>query len=79
MKSGINQTQNSGNSGNVSINLGREHKEGYYAGSATNMARLLIFCNIVWAVVFCVFAYIQGVKMGNMETKIEVLEVYHKK
>lgn len=45
MESGTNQTQNSGNSGNVSINLGGEHKEGYYAGSATNMARLLIFCN----------------------------------
>lgn len=79
METGMNQTQNSGNSGNVSINFGGEQKEGYYAGSATNMARVFIMCNVVWAVLFALFAYFQGVEMGNLETRVSVLEVYNKK
>ena len=79
METGMNQTQNSENSGNVSINFGGKQKEGYYAGSATNMARLFIMCNVVWAIVFGLFAYVQGVEMGNLETRVSVLEVYNKK
>ena len=79
MEAGRNQTQNSGNSGNVRINFGGEHKEGYYTGSATNMTRLFIMCNVVWAIVFGLFAYFEGVKMGNLENRVAVLEVYHKK
>lgn len=79
MESGLNQTQKSGNSGNVSINFGGEQKEGYYAGSATNMTRLFIMCNVVWAIVFGLFAYFQGVQIGNLENKVAVLEEYHKK
>lgn len=50
MEEGMNQTQNSGNSGNVSINFGGEEKQGYYAGSATNMARVFVMCNVIWAI-----------------------------
>lgn len=67
-----NQTQNSGNSGNVNVQIG--DKEGYYAGSASNMARLFIFCGILWAVVFAAYAYYNGVKIGNLETKVAYLE-----
>lgn len=79
MESGLNKTQKLGNSGNVSINFGGEQKEGYYAGSATNMTRLFIMCNVVWAIVFGLFAYFQGVEIGNLENRVSVLEVYHKK
>ena len=67
-----NQTQNSGNSGNVNVQIG--DKEGYYAGSASNMARLFIFCGILWAVVFAAYAYYNGVKIGSLETKVAYLE-----
>ena len=79
MEAGMNQTQNSGNSGNVSINLGGEEKQGYYAGSATNMARVFVMCNVIWAIVFGLFAYFDGIKIGNLENRVAVLEVYHKK
>lgn len=67
----------SGSAGNVNVKVGST--EGYYAGSATNMARLFIMCNVIWAIVFGLFAYFQGVQMGNLENRVSVLEVYHKK
>lgn len=67
----------SGSAGNVNVKVGAT--EGYYAGSATNMARLFIMCNVVWAIVFGLFAYFQGVQMGNLENRVSVLEIYHKK
>lgn len=67
-----NQNQKTGNSGNVNVQIG--DKEGYYAGSASNMARLFIFCGILWAVVFAAYAYYNGVKIGNLETKVAYLE-----
>lgn len=72
-----NSKANGGSAGNVNVKIGST--EGYYAGSATNMARLFIMCNVVWAIVFGLFAYFQGVKMGNLENRVSVLEVYHKK
>lgn len=67
-----NQNQKTDNSGNVNVQIG--DKEGYYAGSASNMARLFIFCGILWAVVFAAYAYYNGVKIGNLETKVAYLE-----
>lgn len=78
MELGLNQTQKLGNSGNVSINFGGEQKEGYYAGSATNMARLFIMCNVIWAILFGLFAYAKGIETGNLETRVEFLERLHK-
>lgn len=48
--SGGNGGHSSGGSqkvGNVNVQIG--DKEGIYAGSASNMARLFILCNVIWA------------------------------
>lgn len=62
--------------GNINVSVGE--KQGIYAGSATNMARLFILCNIIWAILFGFFAYHEGVQMGNLETRIQFLERLHK-
>ena len=65
---------NAGNGkvGNVNVRIG--DKEGYYAGSASNMARLFIFSNIIWALIFGICFYFEGVRMGNLESKVAYLE-----
>lgn len=65
-----------GNAGNVNVKIGST--EGYYAGSATNMARLFILCNVIWAILFGLFAYAKGIETGNLETRVEFLERLHK-
>lgn len=67
-----NATGGSQKVGNVSVKIG--DKEGYYAGSASNMARLFIFSNIVWALIFGICLYLEGVRMGNLESKVAYLE-----
>ena len=62
--------------GNVSVQIG--DKEGIYVGSATNMTRLFIMCNIVWGIMFGVFAYLKGIETGNLEARIVFLESLHK-
>lgn len=62
--------------GNVNVKIGEN--QGYYAGSATNMARLFILCNVIWAVLFGIFAYVKGIETGNLETRVEFLERLHK-
>lgn len=32
--------------GNINVSVGEQ--QGIYAGSATNMARLFILCNVIW-------------------------------
>lgn len=49
-----NQTNGNHKVGNVNVRIG--DKEGIYAGSATNMTRLFIMCNIIWGIMFGVFA-----------------------
>ena len=63
---------NSLKGGNVNVKIG--DKEGYYAGSASNIARLFIFSNIVWALIFGICLYLEGVRMGNLESKVAYLE-----
>ena len=36
--------------GNVNINIGDKEKQGYYVGSASNMARLFILISVVFGV-----------------------------
>lgn len=62
--------------GNVNVQIG--DKEGIYAGSASNMARLFILCNVVWAILFGAFAYYEGIRQGNLETRVAFLERLHK-
>lgn len=67
-----NATGGSQKVGNVNVRIGE--KEGYYAGSASNMARLFIFSNIIWALIFGICLYLDGVRMGNLESKVAYLE-----
>lgn len=53
--SGRNNANGNHKVGNVNVQIG--DKEGIYAGSATNMARLFILCNVIWAILFGLFAY----------------------
>ncbi len=62
--------------GNVNVQIG--DKEGVYAGSASNMARLFIFCNVIWAILFGIFAYYEGIRQGNLESRIIFLESLNK-
>lgn len=62
--------------GNINVSVGEQ--QGIYAGSATNMARLFILCNVIWAVLFVVFAYVKGIETGNLEARVEFLERLHK-
>ena len=62
--------------GNINVSVG--DKRGIYAGSATNMARLFILCNVIWAILFSLFAYAKGIETGNLETRVEFLERLHK-
>ena len=77
--SGGNGGHSSGGSqkvGNVNVQIG--DKEGIYAGSATNMARLFILCNVIWAILFGLFAYAKGIETGNLEARVAFLERIHK-
>lgn len=60
---------NANKSGDVKVQFGGE-----YVGSASNMARVFVLCNVIWALVFAGFAYVQGYKIGNLENRIEILE-----
>lgn len=71
-----NQTNGNHKVGNVNVQIG--DKEGIYAGSATNMTRLFIMCNIIWGIMFGVFAYLKGIETGNLEARIVFLESLHK-
>lgn len=77
MESGRNnQTNGNRKVGNVNVQIG--DKEGIYAGSASNMARLFIFCNVIWAILFGALAYYEGIRQGNLETRVAFLERMHK-
>lgn len=41
---------NTNKGGNVNINIGDKEKQGYYVGSASNMARLFILISVVFGV-----------------------------
>ena len=74
--SGKNNANGNHKVGNVNVQIG--DKEGIYAGSATNMARLFILCNVVWAILFGAFTYYAGIKQGNLEARVAFLERIHK-
>ena len=74
--SGRNNANGNHKVGNVNVQIG--DKEGIYAGSASNMARLFILCNVIWAIMFGAFAYYEGIKQGNLETRVAFLERLHK-
>ena len=74
--SGRNNANGNHKVGNVNVQIG--DKEGIYAGSATNMSRLFILCNVIWAILFGAFMYYEGIRQGNLETRVAFLERLHK-
>lgn len=57
---------------NVHVNVGE--KQGFYVGSASNMARLMIMICILFSLVFGATCYYFGNKIGVVESKIQMLE-----
>lgn len=60
--------------GNVSINLGDKETQGYYVGSASNMARLFILISLVFGVLVGYVIAKQSSDYNNLNRRIEVLE-----
>lgn len=60
--------------GNVSINIGDKEKQGYYVGSASNMARLFILISVVFGVLVGYIIAKQSSDYNNLNRRVEVLE-----
>ena len=65
---------NTNKGGNVNINIGDEEKQGYYVGSASNMARLFIFISLVFGVLVGYVMAKQSSDYNNLNRRVEVLE-----
>lgn len=59
---------------NVNINIGDKEKQGYYVGSASNMARLFIFISLVFGVLVGYVMAKQSSDYNNLNRRVEVLE-----
>lgn len=60
--------------GNVNINIGDKEKQGYYVGSASNMARLFILISLVFGVLVGYVIAKQSSDYNNLNRRVEVLE-----
>lgn len=60
--------------GNVNINIGDKEKQGYYVGSASNMARLFILISLVFGVLVGYVMAKQSSDYNNLNRRVEVLE-----
>ena len=60
--------------GNVNINIGDKEKQGYYVGSASNMARLFILISVVFGVLVGYIIAKQSSDYNNLNRRVEVLE-----
>lgn len=72
----MNNTNKGGNvkGGNVNINIGDKEKQGYYVGSASNMARLFILISLVFGVLVGYVIAKQSSDYNNLNRRVEVLE-----
>ena len=59
---------------NVNINIGDKEKQGYYVGSASNMARLFILISLVFGVLVGYVIAKQSSDYNNLNRRVEVLE-----
>lgn len=59
---------------NVNIQNVNQEKNGYYVGSASNMARLFILILVLFAVVMTSMGFYIGTRIGSLETEIELLK-----
>ena len=60
--------------GNVNIIIGDKEKQGYYVGSASNMARLFILISLVFGVLVGYVMAKQSSDYNNLNRRVEVLE-----
>lgn len=60
--------------GNVNINIGDKKKQGYYVGSASNMARLFILISVVFGVLVGYIIAKESSDYNNLNRRVEVLE-----
>ena len=65
---------NTNKGGNVNINIGDKEKQGYYVGSASNMARLFILISLVFGVLVGYVMAKQSSDYNNLNRRVEVLE-----
>lgn len=65
---------NTNKGGNVSVNIGDKEKQGYYVGSASNMARLFILISVVFGVLVGYIIAKQSSDYNNLNRRVEVLE-----
>lgn len=59
---------------NVNIQNTAPQKEGYYVGSATNMARLFIFIITLFSIVMTGMGFYIGHRIGALEKTIEQIQ-----
>lgn len=60
--------------GNVNIDIGDKEKQGYYVGSASNMARLFILISVVFGVLVGYIIAKESSDYNNLNRRVEVLE-----
>lgn len=65
---------NTNKGGNVNINIGDKEKQGYYVGSASNMARLFILISLVFGLLVGYVLAKQSSDYNNLNRRVEVLE-----
>lgn len=65
---------NTSKGGNVNINIGDKEKQGYYVGSASNMARLFILISVVFGVLVGYIIAKESSDYNNLNRRVEVLE-----
>lgn len=65
---------NTNKGGNVDINIGDKEKQGYYVGSASNMARLFILISVVFGVLVGYIIAKESSDYNNLNRRVEVLE-----
>lgn len=65
---------NTNKGGNVNITIGDKEKQGYYIGSASNMARLFILMSVVFGVLVGYIIAKESSDYNNLNRRVEVLE-----
>jgi hypothetical protein len=58
----------------INIQNINQEKEGFYVGSATNMARLFIFIILLFSIVLTSMGFYIGSRIGSLETEIALLK-----
>lgn len=68
------ENKNNLKGGNVNVNIGDKEKQGFYVGSASNMARLFILISLVFGLLVGYVIAKQNSDYNNLNRRLEVLE-----